>query len=254
MNMNRYSLDGRVAIVTGGGTGIGRGCALVLAEHGADIVLAGRRPEPLEKTALDVQALGRRALAVPTDVTDEAQCAQLVERTLAELGRLDILVNNAGGAPTKPIDAWTAEEWHQTLDLNAGSVWFLSRLAAKPMLAQGKGSIVNITSGSAFFAFPAGAPYAASKAAVVNLTMAMAAAWTPGGVRVNSVASGAVRTELMLEDLERHGIDESVIASGNAMARMGEPEEIAYAVAFFASDASSYCSGQSLRVNGGPKG
>jgi NAD(P)-dependent dehydrogenase (short-subunit alcohol dehydrogenase family) len=252
--VSRFSLDGRVAIVTGGGTGIGRGCAVVLADHGADIVLAGRRREPLEKAAAEIEARGRRALVVPTDVTDVGQCQQLVERTLAGMGKLDILVNNAGGASTKPIGDWTPEEWHQIIDLNIGSVWFLSRLAAQPMIEQGKGAIVNISSGSAFFAFPMGAPYGASKAAVNNLTLSMAAAWTPKGVRVNSVASGAVRTEMLLEDSKRHGLDEAALGAGNAMGRIGEPEEIGHAVLFFASDASSYCSGQSLWVNGGPRG
>jgi NAD(P)-dependent dehydrogenase (short-subunit alcohol dehydrogenase family) len=252
--MSRFSLENRVAVVTGAGTGIGRGCSLVLAEHGADLVLAGRRREPLEKTAGDVESLGRRALVAPTDVTKVGECEQLVGRTLEEMGRLDILVNNAGGASTKPIDDWTEQEWHQVVDLNIGSVWFLSRLAAKPMLERGKGSIVNISSGSAFFGFPMGAPYGASKAAVNNLTMSLAAAWTPKGVRVNTVASGAVRTEMLIEDSRRHGVDENALAAGNAMGRIGEPEEIAYAVLFFACDASSYCSGQSLWVNGGPKG
>src|SRR6478752_5910929 len=100
---DRFSLDGRVAIITGGGTGIGRGAALVLAEHGADVVLAARRPEPLAATAAEIEALGRRALPVPTDVTSPDQCQELVDTTLREMGRLDILVNNAGGAQTKPI-------------------------------------------------------------------------------------------------------------------------------------------------------
>jgi NAD(P)-dependent dehydrogenase (short-subunit alcohol dehydrogenase family) len=252
--MSRFSLAGRVAIVTGAGTGIGRGCALVLADHGADIVLAGRRREPLEKAASEIEALGRRALPVPTDVTDVGDCEQLVERTVARMGRLDILVNNAGGAPTKPIGDWTPEEWHQIIDVNIGSVWFLSRFASKPMLDQGKGAIINISSGSAFFAFPIGAPYGASKAAVNNLTLSMAAAWTPGGVRVNSVAAGAVRTEMLLEDSKKYGLDAAGLGARNGMGRIGEPDEIGYAVLFFASDASSYCSGQTLWVNGGPKG
>ena len=250
---SRFALDGRVAVVTGAGTGIGHGVALVLAEHGADIVLAGRRPEPLEEAAREIEALERRALAVPTDVTELDQCRRLIDRTVAEFGRLDILVNNAGGSTTKPIEAWTPEEWHQVVDLNLGSVWFLSRLAAEPMVAQGKGAIVNISSGSSMFAFPIGAPYGASKAAVNNLTASFAAAWTPKGVRVNALAVGAVRTEMLLEDGKKYGLDEAAFGAGNAMGRIGEPEEIGYAVLYFASDASSYCSGQTLWINGGPK-
>ena len=156
-------------------------------------------------------------------------------------------------ASTKPIAAWTPEEWHQVVDLNLGSVWFLSRFAAEPMLAQGKGAIVNISSGSSLFAFPIGAPYGASKAAVNNLTASMAAAWTPKGVRVNALAVGAVRTEMLLEDGKKYGLDEAALGAGNAMGRIGEPDEIGYAVLYFASDASSYCSGQTLWINGGPK-
>jgi NAD(P)-dependent dehydrogenase (short-subunit alcohol dehydrogenase family) len=251
--MSRWDLEGRAAVVTGAGTGIGRGTALVLAEHGADIVLAGRRLEPLEHTAADVESLGRRAVVVPTDVTDVDQCQALVRRAVDELGRLDILVNNAGGASTKPIADWTPEEWRYVLDVNASSTWFLSRFASTPMLAQGKGSIVNISSGAARFAFPIGAPYGAAKAAVDNLTMSLAAAWTPKGIRVNGIACGAVRSEMLLEDSKKYGVDEAALGSGNAMGRIGEPDEIGYAVAFLASDASSYCSGQTLWVNGGPK-
>ncbi len=190
---DRFSLQGRVAVITGGGTGIGRGTALVLAEHGADVVLAARRREPLETTASEVRALGRRALTMPTDVTSADECQQLIDQTVAELGTVDILVNNAGGAETKSIRKWTEDEWHQVLAVNLGSVWFLSRAAASVMLEKGKGSIVNISSGASLVAMPQAAPYGAAKAAVNNLTGAMAAAWTPKGVRVNTIAVGAVR-------------------------------------------------------------
>jgi len=249
---DRFSLEGRVAIITGGGTGIGRGAALVLAQYGADVVLAARRPEPLEATAHDVEALGRRALALPTDVTSSEQCQQLVDTALAKFGRVDILVNNAGGAQTKAIMKWTDDEWHQVLALNLGSVWFLSRCAAKPMLEQGKGSIVNISSGAGLLAMPQAAPYGAAKAGVNNLGGAMAAAWTRKGVRVNTIAVGAVRAATLLEDAERHGLDPEVIGMMNASGRLGEPDEIGYGVLFFASDASSFCSGQTLYVHGGP--
>jgi NAD(P)-dependent dehydrogenase (short-subunit alcohol dehydrogenase family) len=249
---DRFSLEGRVAVVTGGGTGIGRGSALVLAEHGADVVLAGRRPEPLHATAEAIEALDCRALAVPTDVTDAEQCQALVDSTLAAFGRLDILVNNAGGAETKSISKWTEDEWLEVVALNLGSVWHLSRAAARPMLEQGKGAIVNISSGASLLAMPQAAPYGAAKAAVNNLTGSMAAAWTRKGIRVNAIAVGAVRAASLLDDAARYDLDPEAIGLMNASGRLGEPEEIGYAVLFFASDASSFCSGQTLYVHGGP--
>ena len=249
---DRFSLNERVAIVTGGGTGIGRGIALVLADHGADVVLAARRPEPLASTAREIEALGRRALSVPTDVTSPQQCEDLVDVTLREFGHVDILVNNAGGAQTKSLMKWTEEEWHNVVALNLGSVWFLSRAAAGPMLEQGKGSIVNISSGASLLAMPQAAPYGAVKAGVNNLTGSMASAWTRKGVRVNTIAVGAVRAATLLEDAERYGLDPEAIGMTNASGRLGEPEEIGYGVLFFASDASSFCSGQTLYMHGGP--
>jgi NAD(P)-dependent dehydrogenase (short-subunit alcohol dehydrogenase family) len=249
---DRFSLAGRVAIITGGGTGIGRGAALVLARHGADVVIAARRPEPLRATTGEIESLGRRALAVPTDVTEPDACRALVATTLGEMGRVDILVNNAGGAPTKRIMDWTDDEWDHIVGLNLGSVWFLSRCAAEPMIEQGKGAIVNISSGASLLAMPQAAIYGAAKAAVNNLTGSMAAAWTRKGVRVNNIAVGAVRADTLLDDARRLGLDAERFGEMNAMKRLGEPEEIGYGVLFFASDASSFCSGQTLYLHGGP--
>ena len=249
---DQFSLEGRVAVITGGGTGIGRGAALVLAAHGADVVLSARRPEPLEATAREIEALGRRALALPADVTKADECQRIVDRTIESFGRVDIVVNNAGGAETKSVMRWTEDEWHHVMDLNLGSVWFLSRAAATHMIEQGKGAIVNISSGAGLIAMPQAAPYGAAKAAVNNLTGALAAAWTPKGVRVNAIAVGAVRAATLLDDAARYGIDPDAIGLTNAQGRLGEPEEIGYGVLFFASDASSFCSGQTLYMHGGP--
>lgn len=245
-------MDGRVAVITGGGTGIGRASALVLAEHGADIVLAGRREEPLKSVAIEVEALGRRALVVPTDVTDPAACQALVDATLAEFGHLDVLLNNAGGGETKSMMKWTDDEWHQVLDLNLSSAWYLSRAAAKPMLAQGKGTIVNISSGASLLSMPQAPIYGAAKAGLNNLTGSMAAAWTRKGVRVNCIACGAIRTPGLEADVAKMGIEIDVIGQTNGAGRIAEPDEIGYGVLFFASDASSYCSGQTLYMHGGP--
>jgi NAD(P)-dependent dehydrogenase (short-subunit alcohol dehydrogenase family) len=251
--MSRFSVGGRVAVITGGGTGIGKASALVLAEHGADIVIAGRRREPLDETAHEIEALGRRVLVVPTDVVDIDQCERLIRLTTDQFGRLDILVNNAGGATTRPLDEWTPAAWNNVLHLNISSVWYLSRFASTPMLAQGKGAIVNISSGAAYIAMPVGAPYGASKAAVNSLTLNLSAAWAPQGIRVNGIACGAVRTALILEDSKQYGLDEAAIGASNAMNRMADPDEIGYTVLFFASDASSFCTGETLWVNGGRK-
>ncbi|WP_396904154.1 SDR family NAD(P)-dependent oxidoreductase [Mycolicibacterium phlei] len=249
---DRFNMEGRVAVITGGGTGIGRGTALTLAERGADIVLAGRRAEPLKSTAAQVEALGRRALAVPTDVTEPDACRALVATTLDEFGHLDVLVNNAGGGVTKPIMKWTDEEWQQVLDLNLSSVWYLSRAAVEPMINQGKGAIVNISSGASLLAMPQAVAYAAAKAGLNNLTGSMAAAWTRKGVRVNGIACGAIRTPGLESDVKRQGFDIDMIGQSNGAGRIGEPDEIGYGVLFFASDASSFCSGQTLYMHGAP--
>ena len=229
---NRFSLAGRVAVITGGGTGIGRGSALVLAEHGADVVLAGRRPDPLESTAKEAQALGRRALAVSTDVTTGDACQALVDATLEEFGRIDILVNCAGGAETKSILKWPDDDFERTLALNFGAVWHLSRAAAKPMIEQGKGAIVNISSGASFLAMPQAAPYGAAKAAVNNLTGSMAAAWTRKGVRVNAIAVGAVRAATLTDDAARYGLDPEAIAMTNGLVDSVNPTKSAMECCF----------------------
>lgn len=249
---DRFRLDGRVALITGGGTGIGRGAALVLAEHGADVVVAGRRPDPLESTAEEIAGLGRRGLAVATDVTSADECRRLVATTLSEFGRVDILVNCAGGAETQSIFKWSDDDFENVLALNFKAAWHLSRAVAKPMIEQGKGAIVNISSGASLLAMPQAAPYGAAKAAMNNLTGSMAAAWARKGVRVNAIAVGAVRAATLTDDAARYGLDPEAIAMTNGLGRLGEPDEIGYGVLFFASDASSFCSGQTLYMHGAP--
>jgi NAD(P)-dependent dehydrogenase (short-subunit alcohol dehydrogenase family) len=256
MDDSRFSIAGRVAIITGGGSGIGGGVAKVFAAYGADVAVAGRRADRLQETATELEKFGHRSLVVPTDVSDIAACERLVERVVAEFGRLDILVNCAGGMGgliTKPIDEWSNDEWYHILNLNTSSVWFLSRFAATKMIEGGGGSIVNISSTSAMSGYALGAPYSAAKAAVNNLTASMAAMWTPSGVRVNGIACGAVRTEPLLETSRRQFGNEEALGAYNAVGRIGEPEEIGYAALFLASDASTYTSGHILVADGGRK-
>lgn len=249
---SRFALDGRVAVITGGGTGIGRGTALVLAQHGADVVLAGRRPDPLEATAEEVADLGRHALVVSTDVTTSDACDALIAKAVDEFGRVDILINCAGGAQTRSIMKFDEDEFDKVLALNFKAVWHLSKAAARPMIAQSKGSIVNISSGASLLAMPQAAPYGAAKAAVNNLTGSMAAAWAKKGLRVNAIAVGAVRAATLTDDAARYGLDPEAIALTNGLGRLGEPDEIGYGALFFASDASSFCSGQTLYMHGAP--
>jgi NAD(P)-dependent dehydrogenase (short-subunit alcohol dehydrogenase family) len=216
--------------------------------------VVGRRTKPLEETAAAITAIGRRAITAPGDVTDPDQCQRLVETTLAHFGRLDVLVNNAGGLPYKqPLLDWSSEEWRAVLALNLDSVWFMSRYAAAPMIEQGKGSIINISSTASLMAHPNILPYAVAKAAVNHLTTTLAAGLTPHGVRVNALALGPIDTDLLGEDMRRRFGKDGSPYPGNAMGRIGQPEEVGYAVHFFASDASNFCSGQTLTINGGPR-
>lgn len=249
-----FDLDNRVAVITGGGTGIGRAAAHVLAARGARVVLASRKVDNLERVASELRAGGSDPLVVPTDVRDTDACEALIAQTVSHWGQLDILVNNAGGSWSLPFEQWTLEKWQNMIDLNLRSVFVLSVAASKHMLARGAGAIVNISSGASELGLPFVAPYGAAKAGVNNLTKTFAGAWTPGGVRVNCIAVGAVASEGFLRAMDRAGLDpDRVGGASNAVGRAGRPEEIAYGILFLVSDASSFLSGETIYMGGGPK-
>jgi NAD(P)-dependent dehydrogenase (short-subunit alcohol dehydrogenase family) len=252
-------LQGRVAIVTGGGRGIGRATALELARLGADVVIAELDRSSGERTAAEVERLGRRALALPTDVTARAALGTMAERTRGELGRIDILVNNAGiYRAAAPLDV-TEEHWDAVMDINARAVFFASQAVLPAMIAQRGGAIVSLASMAGKIGSRTNLPYNASKAAVISMTKSLALAHAADGVRVNCVCPGYVETDMWAsvakeqgrllgmtpEEFTRHRISQVPLG------RMERPEDVAQVIAFLASDRSGYMTGQALSVDGG---
>lgn len=253
MTPSGYDLGGRVAIVTGGGTGIGAATARLLARHGADVVIASRSAEELERMAAGIcDSTGRRCLAVPTDVKNEEQVVRMVERTIETFGRVDILINNAGGTRMGPLTGLTTRGWDAAYDLNVRAAYFCTREAGRHMVAQRSGAIVNISSAAGLNGVKGGAHYASAKAALQMFTKVTAAEWARHGIRVNCVAVGLVASERAVDAWRVAGIDAKAAAASTPLGRPGTPDEVANAILFFVSDAASYITGQTLAVDGGP--
>lgn len=246
--LDLFRLDGRVAVITGASSGLGVEFARALAEAGADVSLGARRVERLEDTCEQVRARGRKALAVGTDVAEPEDCQHLIDATMAEFGRVDILVNNAGVGTACPATRETPEQFRQVIDVNLNGCYWMAQACGRVM--QPGASIVNISSvlGLTTAGLPQAA-YAASKAALIGLTRDLAAQWTGRkGIRVNALAPGFFASEMTEQFPD--GYLESQL-SRVLVGRAGDPRELAAALVFLASDASSYVTGSVLAVEGG---
>lgn len=242
-------LKGKVALVTGGNRGLGKAMVNAFAENGADVIIASRRLDTCEAAAADVRArFGCEALAAACDVSKWAQCEQLVETAYARFDRVDILVNNAGGAPpNSSLDEVTEQMWDRTVALNLRGPFRLSALIGARMSENGGGTIINISSKAAILPTSPALPYAAAKAGLNALTEGLAQAFGPH-VRVNTIQCGVFRTEGSEYWTDNF---ESKLAEKSALGRIGIADEVAGAAVYFASDASSFCTGATLSIDGG---
>lgn len=252
MNPQAYfDLSGKVAIVTGGGNGIGRASCLMLAAYGAAIAIADLKLAAAEDVAAEIEAAGGKALALQCNVLKDEELVRVVERTVAKLGGVHILVNNAGGGGAgreSPFEI-TVEQFERPFQINVFSAWRLSQLCAPHMKKAGYGSIINMSSMSSINRSPAISAYAASKAAINHMTANLAHDYGPAGIRVNAVGPGAVRTDALATVLTPE-IEQRML-SHTPIRRLGEVDDIAGAVLYFAAPISNWVSGQTLFVNGG---
>ena len=252
--LNQFRLDGQVAVVTGGGKGIGRSIVLKLAEAGADVAIAARSRDDVEAVAAEVESLGRRAIAVPTDVTVSDQLRALAERCVTDLGGLTVWVSNAGGLPDatpRYLTRTPRDRFEAQIELNLTAVWDGAVIAAEHMGDAG-GAIVNISSRAAIGPQLKNGPYGASKAAVNSLTSTLSVELAPR-IRVNAVAPGPIPTENFIESTHLDPAENPKLAQqmGVPLGRLGTGDDIGAAVVFMASPAASWITGQCLYVTGG---
>jgi NAD(P)-dependent dehydrogenase (short-subunit alcohol dehydrogenase family) len=250
MSTKLFSLEGRVAVVTGGTSGIGRAMALGLADAGADVVATGRREQQVNEAATEIEARGRKSLRIPSDVGDRASLEKLLAATLEAFDKVDILVNCAGIIKRTPTLDLSEEEWNNILNTNLTGTLRASQIFGRHMIERGYGRIVNIASLNSFVALTEVAAYAASKAGVAQLTRSLAVEWSKKGVTVNAIAPGVFRTDINAKLLDSTARGQELLMR-TPMGRFGKTEELVGAAIYLASDASSFVTGEVLVVDGG---
>lgn len=249
--MDLFDLQGKVALVTGGNSGIGLGIARGLARAGAAVAIVGRRAERNSVAAESLIAAGARAIGVAADVTDPEQVGRAMNEVTGQLGGLDILIANAGTNRRKPPQTYSLAEWRELIDLNLTSVFSCCQAAYPAMVARGGGKIVTIGSMSSLFGFDLAAAYSAAKGGVVQLTRSLAMAWAADNIQVNCILPGWIDTELTVGARQTvAGLHERVVARTPA-GRWGQPDELAGAAVFLCSRASDFVTGVALPVDGG---
>jgi 2-deoxy-D-gluconate 3-dehydrogenase len=249
--MKMFDLSGRVAIVTGGNSGIGFGIADGLAQAGATLVVVGRRSDANAEAVGKLESRGDRAFAIEADVGLEADCARLIERSAELAGRIDILVNNAGIAIRKPPQDYSPTEWRTVIDVNLSSAFYCAHAAYPHMCRAGGGKIISIGSMMSIFGAPFAVAYGASKGGVVQMTKGLATAWAKDNIQSNAILPGWIDTPFTRTGRQQvPGLHERVVARTPA-GRWGEPADFAGAAVFLASDASNFVNGASIVIDGG---
>lgn len=246
----KFDLSGKVAVVTGGGRGIGRAIALGLARSGASVVVSSRTQKEIEAMAEEIRKFGGKAIAVVTDLTVNEQLENLVNLTMKEFGKIDILINNAARSFLRSLLDLREDGWDKAFNTNVKAVWLLSRAVARKMMEQKSGKIINITTVGAEKAELGMAAYGCSKAALKMLTRCMAREWAQYGIQVNAVGPGLTRTDFSKPIWSNPEIAKHVSAA-IPMGRLAEPDEIVGSVLFLASDAARFITGHSIYVDGG---